>query len=166
MPGTQKLSENTDKYAKKWQRLLDLMWRFINQIVLCSSSDCKSDKLPLTKQVEESLVEEIIFGVLCGHQDFLKHIKRGNSEKQGVFKGKRQQFYTLMCIYRIHGQSHIEFCDVTQWVSCIVGNVGTRFWKAKQSTGPAAETLCVTGFHSTHLPSFFKTSPYITHNST
>lgn len=38
----------------------------------------QSDKIPLTKQVEESLVQEFIFGVLWGHQNFLKkrHQKR------------------------------------------------------------------------------------------
>lgn len=62
-----------------------------------------SDKLPLAKQAEEFLVYHFIFGVLCGHQDFLKpqvllyrkHIERQRFMIYGFTKRRQKLLFSF-----------------------------------------------------------------------
>ena len=60
-------------------------------------------------------------------------VTRSRSNKfQVSFKGQLQQCYTFkyVCLFWLQRKLHLKWWIKTQWVCCIVGNVGIWVWKA------------------------------------
>ena len=98
------------------------------------------------------------------------HLK-GNSANfthSGLFTGLSVDYSILKKLQRkLQAIWEKATSDVTQWLSCIVGNVGLHWWQFKNKLLDSIKwNQRYHLFNSTNSSSFAKPGAYITHNAT